>query len=82
MVAEVRTVRTAKKKPHSHREGKAREDDASGSMAPETGGAREDMTGRDPESIHAREGKMGLVWMEKNRNLERGGIGTGQDKNK
>jgi len=34
---------------------------------------QEDMTGWDPETIHTREGKMGLVCMEKKMNLERGG---------
>jgi len=43
---------------------------------------REDVIGWDLETICPQEDKTGLVWMGKKRNLEMGGIGTGQDKNK
>jgi len=82
VVAEVRTVKTQQKKGPTHLErGKRGKATHWAVWHQRQGGTREDATGQDPETIHAQEGKTGLVCMEKKMNLERGGIsGTGQDK--
>jgi len=82
VVAEVRTGKTQQKKGPTHLErGKRGKATRRAVWHRRQGGIQEDMTGQDPETIHAQEGKMGLVCMEKKMNLERGGISrTGQDK--
>ena len=71
-----------KKKPHSHREGKAREGDASGNMASERGGGarRHDWPG--PRKDPRLRGQDGTGLDGEKQEPREGGIGTGQDKNK